>query len=55
MMASSSLKWALSSGMPWFCVTDDRLPWNPNETPWDPDEPGWEFAAVEFFYVVRPT
>ncbi len=33
---------------------DDTIPWNPNATPWDPDEPGWEFAAVEFFYVVRP-
>lgn len=34
---------------------DDPPAWNVDATPWDPDEYGWEFAAVEYFYVVRPT
>ncbi|HYH63672.1 MAG TPA: hypothetical protein VD866_03145 [Urbifossiella sp.] len=34
---------------------DEPPPWNPDATPWDPDESGWTFAAVEYFYVVRPT
>jgi hypothetical protein len=34
---------------------DEPPPWNSDATPWDPDESGRTFAAVEYFYVVRPT